>query len=65
VTPPTPSNWQSSAKGVAATALVVAIALYIAVHLIEAVAPVLIGIGVVLAIAYAAVIVGRRRRSHW
>ncbi len=61
----TPNNWQTSLKGLAATLLLVAIALSIAVHLLEAVAPVLITIGIVAAIAYAVFVVGRHRRSRW
>ena len=58
-------NWQTSAKRFATTALVVAIALYVAVHLIEAVAPVLLVVAAVGSVIYSAVLVARYRRSRW
>ena len=43
MTTPNPSNWQTTARGLATTVLLVAIALYIAVRLIEAVAGLVVG----------------------
>jgi hypothetical protein len=45
--------------------LAIAVALYIAVRLIEAVAGVLIGIAVVGAVSYAGWLWRARRRSEW
>ena len=55
-------KWRSFVKG---TALFVAAALYIAVHLLIAVAPVLIGIAVVGLTIYGGWLVYRFRRSRW
>ena len=65
MTAPNPSNWQTTARGLATTVLLVAIALYIAVRLIEAVAEVLIGLTAAGAFAYVVVIIVRYRRSRW
>jgi hypothetical protein len=62
---PTPSNWLSGLTRLATTALVVAVALYVAVHLIEAVAPVLLVVAAVGSVIYSAVLVARYRRSRW
>ena len=62
---PTPGNWLSNLTGLATTALVVAVALYVAVHLIEAVAPVLLVVAAVGSVIYSAVLVARYRRSRW
>jgi hypothetical protein len=62
---PDPSNWQATARKFAMTALVVAIALYLAVHLIEAVATVLVILSAIGALAYVVVQVARYRRSRW
>ena len=65
MTAPPPGNWQSSARGVAATVLLVAIALYLAVRLIDAVATVLVVIAAIAALGYIVVLVARYRRSRW
>jgi hypothetical protein len=65
VTASDPPNWQGSARKFAATALVVAIGLYLTVRLIEAVATVLVIIAAVGAFAYVLILVGRYRRSRW
>ena len=65
MTSPPPGNWQSSLKKFAATVLLVAIGLYIAAHLILAVAPVLIVIGLIGVGFYAGVLIARHRRSRW
>jgi len=65
VTPPNPNGWQTTARGLATTVLLVAIALYIAVRLIEAVAEVLIGLAVAGAFVYVVVLIVRYRRSRW
>jgi hypothetical protein len=57
-------NWRSAFSSAAMTLFGVAIALYVAVHLVEAVAPVLITLGVLAALAYA-VWFFHRRRSGW
>jgi uncharacterized membrane protein len=62
---PDPSNWHASARRLAMTALVVAIALYLAIHLIEAVATVLVILGAIGALAYVLLQVARHRRSRW
>ena len=62
---PYPGNWQSTLRGVAATAVLVAIGFYIAIHLIEAVAKPLIGIGLVVAVLYAITRLAQHRRSRW
>ena len=48
-----PGNWRSGITNAAVAVLGAAIAVYVAVHLIEAVAPVLITLGVLAALAYA------------
>ena len=60
-----PSNWQTSAKRFAMTVLAVAIALYIAVQLIEAVSRVLVVLGAAAAVVYIVVAVRHHRRSRW
>jgi len=59
-----PGNWRSALTSGAMTLLGAAIALYVAVRLIEAVAPVLITLGALAALAYA-VWFFHRRRSGW
>lgn len=63
--PPNPNGWQSSLRGIAATAVLVALGLNIAVSLIMAVAGWLILIGIVVAIVYGIVCFERYRRSRW
>ena len=60
-----PSNWHTDAKRFAVTVLVVAIALYIAAKLIEAVLPILVVIGALAALICVVVAIGRHRRSRW
>jgi NhaP-type Na+/H+ or K+/H+ antiporter len=47
------------------TVLFVAVALDIAVHLIEAIAPVLIGLGIGAVIGYVGWLIRDNRRSRW
>jgi len=60
-----PGNWRSAFTSGAMTLLGAAIALYVAVRLIEAVAPMLITLGVLTAAGYAAWFFHGRRRSGW
>jgi uncharacterized membrane protein YfcA len=60
-----PGNWQNSLRGIAATAVLVAIGFYIAITLIQAIAKPLIGIVVVAAALYGIVRIERYRRSRW
>lgn len=62
---PNPNNWQNSLRGLAATAVLVAGGLYIAVQLIEAIARVLIAILFVAAVLYGIMCFERYRRSRW
>jgi hypothetical protein len=59
-----PGNWRSAFTSAAITLLGAAIALYVAVHLIEAVAPVLITLVVLAAAGYATWFF-HGRRSGW
>ena len=65
MTTPNPTNWQTTARGLAATVLLVAIALYLAVRLIEAVASVLIVLAAAVAFIYVAFTFVRYRRTRW
>lgn len=58
-------GWQSHLRGIAATAVLVALGLYIAVSLIMAVAAWLVAIGIVAAGVYCVVSFERYRRSRW
>jgi hypothetical protein len=60
-----PGNWRSGITSAATTLLCVAIAIYIALRLIEAVAPALIAVAVVVVVASTAIMIARHRRSHW
>jgi hypothetical protein len=60
-----PRNWQSSARGIATTVVVIAVALYFAVHLIESIATPLIVISAAIVVVIGAVAVVRARRSRW
>ena len=62
---PTPNNWRTSIVNLAISALVVAIALHIAVELVQAVAPELITVFVVIVFAYGLWALARIRRSRW
>lgn len=65
MTSPPPSNWQTSLKAMAFTLLVVAGALYLTAHLLLAVAPILIIVGLIVGSVAAAVAFVRYRRSRW
>jgi hypothetical protein len=65
VTAPNPNGWQTTARGVATTVLLVAIALYVAVRLIEAVAQVLIALAAAGAFAFVVALIVHYRRSRW
>lgn len=60
-----PSQWPDRALGMSVTVLAIAVALYIAARLIEAVLPVLVGVAVVGLVGYAAWAVYRFRQSRW
>jgi hypothetical protein len=62
---PTPSGYRSMVVRFAITALLVAVALNVAIHLILAVASVLIGLGIFGLLAYVSWRVYRFRRSRW
>ncbi len=58
-------GWQSSARRVAATVFLVAVALYFAAHLLESVATALIILAVVGLVVMGVVVAVRARRSRW
>jgi hypothetical protein len=60
-----PSHWPEKAVSLAMTFLAVAVMLYIAARLIEAVLPVLIGVGVVALLGFCGWSVYQFRRSRW
>lgn len=60
-----PSHWPDKAVSFAMTVLAVALMLYVAARLIEAVLPVLIGVGIVTALGFAGWSVYQFRRSRW
>lgn len=60
-----PRNWQSSARGLATTVFIVAIALFFAVRLLESIATALVVIAVIVALALGAVALVRARKSRW
>lgn len=60
-----PSHWPDKAVSFAAKALGAAFMLYIAARLIEAVLPVLIGVGIVALIGFVGWSVYQFRRSRW
>jgi hypothetical protein len=64
MTPP-PSHWPDKAMSLAVTVLAVAVMLYIAARLIEAVLPVLIVVGVVGLVCFAGWSFYRFRQSRW
>ena len=65
MTPPNPSNWQNSLRTIAATAVLVALGLYIAISVMQAIARPLIGIILVAAVLYGIIRFERYRRSRW
>ena len=62
---PEPRNWQNSLRGVAATCLLVAVGLYLAATIIEAIARILIAVLIIAGIIYAVVCFERYRRDRW
>jgi hypothetical protein len=60
-----PSQWPDRALGMSVTVLAVAVVLYIAAKLIEAVLTVLVGVAVVGLIGYAGWTIHRFRQSRW
>ncbi len=60
-----PSQWPDRALGMAVTVLAIAVVLYIAAKLIEAVLTLLIGVAVVGLVIYAAWAVHRFHQSRW
>jgi xanthine/uracil permease len=60
-----PSHWPDRAMHLAFTVLAIAVMLYIAARLIVAVLPVLIVVGVVALLGFAAWSFYRFRRSRW
>jgi hypothetical protein len=60
-----PSHWPDKAVSFAVKALSVAVMLYVAARLIEAVLPVLIGIGAVALVGFVGWSVYQFRRSRW
>lgn len=60
-----PSHWPDKAVSFAITVLAVALMLYVAARLIEAVLPVLIGIGIVALLGFVGWSVYQFRRSRW
>jgi hypothetical protein len=65
MTPPSPSGYRGMVIRFAVTALSVALALYVAVHLLLAIAPELVGLGIVSLLTYIGWRVYRFRRSRW
>lgn len=62
---PPPSQWPERALGVTFTILIIAVLLNVAVHLIEAVLPFLLGVAVAVGVGYGAWILHEHRRSRW
>ena len=60
-----PHNWQASARGIATTVFLLAVAVYFAVHLIESIATPLITICAVIVVVVGAVAIVRARKSRW
>lgn len=60
-----PSRWREGAMNLAVTVLAVALMLYVAARLIEAILPVLIVVGVVGLIGFAGWSFYQFRRSRW
>jgi hypothetical protein len=60
-----PSRWREAAMNLAGTALAVALMLYVAARLIQAILPVLIVAGVVGLISFAGWSFYQFRRSRW
>ena len=62
---PDPQKWSTSLLRFALSVLVTVIALNMALHLLLAVAPVLIGVGIAVSCGYACWLIVRFRRSRW
>lgn len=62
---PTPTGMQGRARRLAATALIVAFTLWVAVSILESIAPVLITVAAISAAVYGGVLIARYRRSRW
>ena len=60
-----PSQWPDRALGLAVTVLAIAVVLYIAARLIEAVLSVLVGAALVALLGYAGWTIHRFRQSRW
>ncbi len=60
-----PSQWPGRALGLSVTVLAIALALYLAARLIEAVLSVLVGAAVVVLVGYAGWTIHRFRQSRW
>ncbi|MGH9089837.1 MAG: hypothetical protein ACRDZR_00410 [Acidimicrobiales bacterium] len=63
--PPTPAGWRSWLSGAAVTVLSAAVALYVAVRLVEAVWPVLVAATALVVGGYVTWVVHRHRDSGW
>ncbi len=60
-----PSHWPDKALGLALTVLAMAVILYIAARLIEAVLPVLLGVGLVALLGFGGWSIYQFRKSRW
>jgi hypothetical protein len=60
-----PRRWGSTLLAAALTVLAAAVALSMAVHLVVAIAPVLIGLGITAAVVYLVHRMNELRRSRW
>lgn len=60
-----PSRWRDSALNLAMTIFAIAVLLYVAARLIEAVLPVLIGVAIVGVLGFAGWSIYQFRRSRW
>ena len=62
---PDPQKWSTSLLRFALSVLVTVIALNMALHLLLAIAPVLIVVGIAVLCGYIGWLIVRFRRSHW
>lgn len=60
-----PSQWPDRALGMSVTVLAIAVVLYIAAKLIEAVLSILLGVAVVGLVGYAGWTIYRFKQSRW
>jgi uncharacterized membrane protein YccC len=65
VSTPDPSRLRGSLRSAAFTLVALAVSLYVAIHLIEAVEPVLVVVGIAAACIYLVRLVYRRHNSGW